>query len=293
MSLVCIGNMTIDVAVRDGVRSKAAVGGDAAYAALAARPHLGRVSMLAPIGPDLPRWVLESLRSRGIGLRDLPRRSRPTIKNVVTYQSDGSRTWEMLASEAEFDVMSVYPQDVEPWVLESSGILLSAMSLESQLALTPWLRANSAATLYLDLQEDYVAGHRDEILGMVASCDVFLPSEAEATALAGTDDLAEAARSFQERGPKTVVIKRAERGCLVLDGDAMTEVAIDAVEPVDSTGAGDAFCGAFAAVHQKSGDTLAAVHAGAEGARAAIGAFGIAGLLDAPALGGQRSGVSR
>ncbi|MFB2554343.1 carbohydrate kinase family protein [Herbiconiux liangxiaofengii] len=282
-SLVCIGNLTIDTAVHHGVPSEPAMGGDAAYAALAARRHLDSVRMLAPVGTDLPDGVLDSLVAAGVGIDGLPARELPTVRNIVTYDADGTRTWHMLASEDDFDVLSVYPADVDSAALSASGILVSAMSLESQLALGPWLRPRTDATIYLDLQEDYLEGNREALLDLVGLCDVFLPSEIEAVTLAQTTDLEKAARLFAERGASVVVIKRAENGCLVLADSAapVVEVPASPVEPVDSTGAGDAFCGAFAAVHLLTGDPIAAAEAGAAAARVAIGAFGIDGLLAA------------
>jgi len=282
-TLVCIGNLTVDVAVHGGVPSEPAMGGDAAYAALAARLHLDDVRMLAPVGTDLPHGVLDSLVDAGVSIDGLPHRDLPTVRNVVTYLADGSRSWDMLASEEDFDTLSVYPADVDADVLAASGILVSAMSLESQLALGPWLRSRTDATIYLDLQEDYLEGNRDALLELVGLCDVFLPSEIEAVTLAQTNDLEKAARLFAEHGASVVVIKRAENGCLVLADPAapVVEVPASRVDPVDSTGAGDAFCGAFAAVHLLTGDPVAAAEAGAAAARVAIGSFGIDGLLAA------------
>lgn len=280
-SLVCIGNLTIDQAVHGGVLSEPAMGGDAAYAALAARLVTDRVSMLAPVGGDLPASVLDDLARAGVGVDDLPRRTLPTVRNTVTYGDDGGRVWQMHATDAEFDALSVYPDDVSASVIAASGIVLSAMSLESQLALTPWLRERTAATLYLDLQEDYLVGNREALLDIVACVDVFLPSEVEAVALAGTQDLVAAARFFASLGPSVVVIKRASDGSLVLSGGLVTVVATDVVDAVDSTGAGDAFCGAFAAHHLLHGDPVAAATAGSDAARVAISDFGIAGLLAA------------
>ncbi|MCU1529113.1 MAG: hypothetical protein JWP75_2876 [Frondihabitans sp.] len=279
--LVCVGNLTIDQAVHGGVLSEPATGGDAAYAALAARLLLERVDLLAPVGDDLPSTVLDGLAAAGIGVADLPRRALPTVRNTVTYEADGSRSWLMHSTEAEFDALSVYPADVPASALAASGLVLSAMSLESQLALTPWLRENTAATLYLDLQEDYLAGNRDALLDIVRCVDVFLPSEVEAVALAETNDLVEAARFFAALGPSAIVIKRASRGSLVLAADRVTLVETDVVESVDSTGAGDAFCGAFAAHHLLAGDPVEAARAGSDAARVAISDFGIAGLLRA------------
>ena len=281
IKLVCVGNFTVDEA-RYGVRRGApALGGDAAYAALAARLFISSVAMLAPVGNDVPAALLNKLRKAGVGANDLPKRDRATVRNVITYHDDGSRTWDMLSTEEDFDILSVYPSDVPASALEADGLMLSAMSLNSQLVLTPWLRAHSTATLYLDLQEDYLEGNRDALKGMIACCDVFLPSEVEAVALSGTSDLTAAAHMFRAWGPRIVVIKRAEQGSLVLDGDRIVTVPTTATIPVDSTGAGDAFCGGFAAVHLATGDAVRATHAGALAAQVAISDFGINGLARA------------
>lgn len=282
-SVLCVGNLTVDEVVRagvHGVHGAPALGGDAAYAALAARLHVDDVAMLAPVGHDVPEQLIAGLREAGVRVDDLPERDRATIRNVITYHDDGSRTWDMRSSEDDFDVLSVYPVDVPSWALDRDAIVLSAMSLQSQLALAPWLREHSSAILYLDLQEDYLEGNHDVLAAMIGACHVFMPSEIEATTLAGTSDVAVAARRLQALGPRTVVIKRAERGSVVLDVDTLVEVPTEVVaEPVDSTGAGDAYCGAFAAVHAATGDAVEAAHAASRAAGFAIGAFGIDGLL--------------
>jgi ribokinase len=209
------------------------------------------------------------------------------VRNVVHYHGDGSRTWDLVHGEQHFEDMSVHPGDLGADLLAADGILISAMGRAAQLELTPWLREHSSATIFLDLQEDYLAGHEQDWLALIPSCDVFLPSEVEAVALSGGTDLERAIRGFAALGPHTVVIKRAGRSCLLLqsadDGQEpdLVEVAVTAVTPVDSTGAGDAFCGAFAAQFLLSGDGAEAVRAGAEAARTAISAPGILGLLAA------------
>ena len=68
---------------------------------------------------------------------------------------------------------------------------------------------------------------------------------------------------------------------LAAGSDVVVEVPVEPVTPIDSTGAGDAFCGAFAAAHLAERRRRAAARAGAAAARVAIGAPGIRGLLDA------------
>lgn len=81
--------------------------------------------------------------------------------------------------------------------------------------------------------------------------DVFCPNESEAESLTGMSvaTLAEvelAARTLLARGPSTVVITLGERGALVVDATSAVHHTAPAVHAVDTTGAGDAFVGAFA-----------------------------------------------
>jgi sugar/nucleoside kinase (ribokinase family) len=79
------------------------------------------------------------------------------------------------------------------------------------------------------------------------------------------------------------VVKLAAAGCLVATRQRPepTVVPTDVIEPVDSTGAGDAFCGAFSAEHLRNGDAYAAAEVGARAARIAVAGPGVDGLLAA------------
>jgi ribokinase len=280
--LVCIGNLTVDVAVSVSGRHVESVGGDALFAALAARLAGADSVVVAPLGNDATPAMLSAVRSTGTDPASLPRRDAPTVRNIVRYDGSGGRVWELVLGEDHFDDLSVRPADLTEDALRAPGILVSGMALRAQLTLAGWLRAHTSATIFFDPQEDYIAGTEAALRDAVRACDVFLPSEIEATALAGTTDLTAAARALLDLGPHTVVIKRAEAGCLVTTRDtAPVELAADVVDPVDSTGAGDAFCGAFAAQYLYRADATAAAHAGMAAARVAVSANGIDGLLAA------------
>jgi sugar/nucleoside kinase (ribokinase family) len=285
--LVCIGNLTIDEAVSPAGERSESVGGDALFAALAAKLTGGDPAILAPVGNDATPDLLDAIRSAGTDPASLPRRDLPTVRNVVRYDDAGDRVWKLVLGEAHFENLSVHPADVSDVTLTAAGILVCGMALHAQLVLSAWLRQHSEARIYFDPQEDYLTGNESALLDAVRACDVFLPSQIEAAALAGTSDLNAAAAAFLALGPTAVVIKLAEAGCLVATRERPepTAVPADVVEPVDSTGAGDAFCGAFAAEHLRSGDVYAAARAGTSAARIAVGALGINGLLAAVALG--------
>ena len=255
-SLVCIGNLTIDEAVSPAGESVESVGGDALFAALAARLAGGNPTILAPLGTDATPALLAAIRSAGTDPATLPRREMPTVRNIVRYDDAGGRAWDLVLGETHFEALSVHPADITDAALAAPGILLSAMALHAQLALAAWLRPRTAATIFFDPQEDYITGNEAALLDAVRACDVFLPSEIEAAELTGTSDPGDAVQAFLEHGPHTVVIKLAEAGCLVATRDNPEPVLVstEVVDPVDSTGAGDAFCGAFAAEYLRSGD---------------------------------------
>ncbi len=293
-TLVCIGNLSLDEAVSPAGARVEAVGGDALYAALAARLSGGTTQILAPLGTDATPALLAAIRATGTDPATLPRRDLPGVRNVIHYDADGGRRWDLLLGEEHFELLSVHPGDITDQALGAAGMLLSAMELRAQLELAAWLRPRTAATIFFDPQEDYIAGHQGKLLDAVRACDVFLPSEVEAVALAGTTDLDAAAATFLALGPRTVVIKLAAAGCLIATRDRPNPVRAPTVvvEPVDSTGAGDAFCGAFAAQYLRSADPMAAAAAGAAAARIAIGGNGIAALLAAVTSAGTSAGTS-
>ena len=88
----------------------------------------------------------------------------------------------------------------------------------------------------------------DELCGLV---DILIPNETEASWLTGCDtsDLGGcegAARQLLARGIGTVIITRGAEGILVATADGARSFAPFSVQAIDSTAAGDAFCGALA-----------------------------------------------
>ena len=89
---------------------------------------------------------------------------------------------------------------------------------------------------------------------LIRSCDVIVPNEHEVELIGGV-------RSLLERGARAVVVTRGSAGVSVTQADDAGDVVHSwdqqafPVEPVDTTGAGDAFCGTLAA-RLAAGDDL-------------------------------------
>ena len=106
----------------------------------------------------------------------------------------------------------------------------------------------------------------DAMLGLV---DFLIPNESEAALLTGlgvesTEQAEGAARRLMERGARCVIVTMGAQGALVCEaGSAAVLVrAVDAGAVVETTGAGDAFCGGFAAALSEGRTVLEAARFG-------------------------------
>ncbi|GAB6277539.1 MAG: hypothetical protein SAMD01599839_20790 [Rectinema sp.] len=94
--------------------------------------------------------------------------------------------------------------------------------------------------------------------------DYLTPNETEASTLSGVkvvtvDDAKKAARILQSKGAKNIIITLGEKGALILDHeDNFLHVPSFKVNAVDTTGAGDAFNGAFALALAEGRDIVSA-----------------------------------
>lgn len=88
---------------------------------------------------------------------------------------------------------------------------------------------------------------------LLAHCDFVTPNESETEAITGIPvnsvlDATKAAEDLIRRGAKSAIITLGENGCLFHDGiDAIHIPAMSAGDVLETTGAGDAFNGGFAA----------------------------------------------
>lgn len=289
-ALISFGNFTIDdVVLPDGTERPGCTGGDALYATLAARALSPSAELVAPVGHDFPAAIRASIMARGLSDAGMAARDRPTLHNRVEYFGNGDRRWTLFATEEEFDILSPLPADLPADWRGAQGFLVLAMTLAAQERLVADL-STTGRPVALDPQEDYISGNEDRLLALIEQVDLFLPSAEEVRRLLGTEDWAAAARQLAALGPRVVVIKLGEAGALVHDAATGQQTHVPAVPVpavVDTTGAGDSFCGAFMAHWLAFRDPLAAARAGAGAAAVTVQGYGADPLLaaDPDALG--------
>jgi sugar/nucleoside kinase (ribokinase family) len=217
-------------------------GGGCALNTASALARLGCAAAVAgKVGADaFGDFLLRLLDERRLDRRGVIRDpSAPTSTTVVLVDDDGERTFlhskganaRLEASELDSDLLFSGP------CLHIAGALvLDALDGEPLAALLAEARARGVATS-VDTVWD-ASGRWERILPVLPHVDLFAPSLAEARAISGTADAEGAARWLESHGAARVVVKLGADGCYV---GGIGRVEPIKVEPVDATGAGDAF----------------------------------------------------
>jgi fructoselysine-6-P-deglycase FrlB-like protein/sugar/nucleoside kinase (ribokinase family) len=252
--VIVVGNLTIDdVVLPDGTTKMASVGGNSLYTVLGVRLWQPRVGLVTRRGEDFPGDLTTVLHSFGVatnGVVDIP---GPTVRNWVVYETNGERHWIYRTPRERSREVAIQPGDLPIEWLEVElppVVHVAAMPLEAAEAIVDTVRRISPrAIITLDTHEDYVVDYRQRLRALAAKVDAFLPSRSELADLVGYDDPHRALTSLSALPTPMIVVKMGAEGVLVWDKAQGTlhEVGVAHGPVVDVTGAGDAFCGGFAA----------------------------------------------
>lgn len=266
-NVLCVGSITADIITSpvDSLPEKGtlravenitiSVGGCASNAAIDLAKLGIPVAIASKLGDDpMGRYVKDELEKHGVNIRGLVTGSVPTTVSNVCLTSDGERSFLYSpGSAADFSIA-----DVDRNLLEMTDIVFvaGAMLLKrfDGRECADLLRAARAAgkTTVMDTAWDYEGIWLDKISEALPYLDIFMPSIAEAKKLAGVDDddgYREIAARLKAIGPKNIVVKLGNKGAYMLkeNGDEMLAPTYTSIKPVDTTGAGDAFCAGFIA----------------------------------------------
>lgn len=248
-------------------------GAGANVACWAARSGCPDVRILARVGTEAADWHDRALRRAGVRpllVRD-PEASTGAV--IVLVGADAERTFLTDGGAA----LRLAPEDWSPGLLSGvarvhlSGYLFFAPA--SRVTVLRVLRDARAAGVPVSVDPasaGFLAALGPEpFLTAVDGAECLLPNADEARVLTGRADPGEAATVLSRRFPLVAVTLGAAGAVLAADGREAVRVPAPPARPVDSTGAGDAFTGAFLASRLAGTDPVGAVAAGCRaGARA-------------------------
>jgi 2-dehydro-3-deoxygluconokinase len=264
-------------------------GGDTSNMAIAAARLGARAGYVTRLGEDAfgrlfrALWAAEGVDARGVATDT----DAPTGVYFVTH---GERGHEFSYLRAGSAASRMRPDTLPREVIRSARLLhvsgisqaISATACDTVFAAIDEAGAAGALVTYdpnLRLKLWPLPRARATILATMARCSWCVPSLEDALMLFGGGDAASAVAACHRAGAPGVVMKLGAEGCIVSDGARQQHVPAHRVTPLDATGAGDCFDGAFA-VRLLAGDApfAAAAYANVAAALATTGYGAVAPL---------------
>ncbi|MEV5970736.1 sugar kinase [Streptomyces sp. NPDC051921] len=253
-------------------------GAGANVACWAARSGCPDVRILARVGTDSASWHDLALRRAGVRPMLVPDPEAPTASVIALVGADAERTFLTDSGAA----LRLAPDDWTPELLAGvarvhlSGYLFFAAPSRATAARV--LRDAAAAGLPVSV-DPASAGFLADLgaapfLEAVDGAECLLPNADEARFLTGLPDPGEAAAALSRRFPLVAVTLGAEGAVLAADGRVTARVTAPPARPVDSTGAGDAFTGAFLAARVTGADPVLAAESGCRAGALAVTGVG-------------------
>jgi sugar/nucleoside kinase (ribokinase family) len=281
-ALLVAGDVITDVVARHreplapGTDTAAAIrtlpgGAGANVACWAARRDGTEVRLLGRVGEDAAAWHERELTACGVRPLLVVDGQAPT-GTVICLVDEGAAAERTFLTDSGAS-LRLEPGDWSDALLDGvarlhlSGYLLFtepgralvAVALEAARARGVPVSLDPASAGFL------VRLGADRFLSLVEGVDVLLPSRDEACLLTGASDVADAAARLSRHVPLVVAKQGAGGALLARSGEVYARVPAVPAVPRDTTGAGDAFTGAFlAALLAGAGPEKAA----AEGCRA-------------------------
>jgi ribokinase len=248
-----------------GTVFKMGPGGKGFNQAVAAKRAAGDVIFITKVGPgSFGDLALTNIQAEGIPLTYVFR--NPEVETGTALIAVNERTGQNQILVTIGACGTITGKEIEKarTAIENADIVLMQFETNRD-AVAKVIEIASRAKVPVILNPAPVQEISDDLLSLV---DIITPNEIEAAVLSGVkvDGLSgvrEAAQFFLDKGPKKVVITLGKNGVYARMGDDDIFLpAVDYAPVVDTTGAGDAFNGAFAMAFAQGRDFFEAVRFG-------------------------------
>ena len=279
--ILVIGDVMTDVIVRPegplvrGSDRRASItfqpGGSAANQAAWLASFGAKVDFVARVGSSDVQSETARLEAIGVAPHLIGDLKHETGRLVALVDADGERSF--LTDRGANDALEA--SDIPDALIEGAALIhLSGYSFfapSPRAAVLDTMRRAGDKPISVDpaSAEFLREVGADKFLAWTQGAAILFPNEEEAAILAGSDDPETQCARLAAHYP-LVVVKRGAAGCEAAEGARRWRVAAPKVEPVDTTGAGDAFVAAFLSQRLSGANILPALErAAAAGAEAA------------------------
>ena len=254
MSLLVTGSIGIDTVETPFGKRDDVVGGSAIYFAYAAS-FFTPVRLVGVVGEDCPEKMFTIFEGRDVDTGGLERR-----KGSKTFRWHGSYVKDMNEAqtvEVDLNVLAERAPKIPEGFLDSRYVFLANTHPALQQQMLGHLK--QPKLVVADTMNLWITTERVELVKLLKKIDGLVLNDGEARLLTEQKNLILAAREVLKLGPKFVVIKKGEHGCLLCTArDTFVLPAFPADTVVDPTGAGDSFAGGMMGYLSTQGNTSVA-----------------------------------
>lgn len=240
MPLIVTGTIGIDDIITPNGHAEQVLGGSCMYFSAAASFY-GPVRLVAVVGDDFPPAFHQVFATfPGVDTRGLEVR-----KGGKTFRWGGKYSKDMNSRETlftELGVVAERPPAVPAVYRDSSVAFLANSHPGVQAAMLDQLPERRLAVA--DTMDLWINIAKPELLSLLKRVDGLVLNFDEAELLTGRANTVSAGRHILELGPRFVVIKKGEHGCLLVHRDGICALpAFPTDHIIDPTGCGDTFAG--------------------------------------------------
>jgi sugar/nucleoside kinase (ribokinase family) len=259
------------------------VGGAVTSATAAARAG-ARAGVCTQLGDDLgARVVTEHCEREGVDLSPSVRVARRATGITMVLNYDGDRSFVTHVPPR--------PDDEQPEMSRWAEVLRACRPawcyVHAGVGVVDFLRAarEQGTRIYLDVSLNGIGRSGAAVLDCIPLADIFVPNQAELTALTGAES-AEAAIATASTWETPVVVKQGAAGAMIIgpDGVAPVSEGVTSVTVRDLTGAGDSFAGALIGELLRGVPLARAVVAANRAGAQAAGRLGAVGPVEVAGL---------
>ncbi len=239
MSLIVTGSIGLDTLETPFGKRENVIGGSAIYFSYAAS-FFTPVRLVGAVGEDAPEAIFDVFQGRDVDTTGLEvRHGSKTFRWHGSYVQDMN---EAVTMKVDLNVLAERAPKVPAAFCDSRYVFLANTHpcLQQEMA----GNFKDARLLVADTMNLWIQTERAELCKLLKNIHGLVLNDGEARLLTDKKNLIEAARDVLKMGPKFVVIKKGEHGCLMCsDRDTFVLPAYPAEKVVDPTGAGDSFAG--------------------------------------------------
>ncbi|MGC9259080.1 MAG: PfkB family carbohydrate kinase [Phycisphaerae bacterium] len=243
MSLLVTGSIGIDCVTTPHGTRKNIIGGSAVYFSWAAA-HFTKVRLVAVVGEDCPKSFDKAFQHANIDITGLERRAgSKTFRWSGRYDSTMN---EATTTAVDLNVLAEKTPRVPARFTDSKIVFLAATHPTLQMELLDQVR--HPKLVVADTRDLWINQYRSELIASLKKVDGLVLNDLEARLLTGQVNLVAAIKKIRTMlktsGPRMVVLKKGEHGCLTAYADALFAMpAYPTDKVIDPTGAGDSFAG--------------------------------------------------